>query len=242
MCHSSALKFGEVCLNKSEVEGKRIIDVGAYNINGSFRATLEKLNPKEYVGVDIELGPDVDMVCDGNKLVEKFGRESFDLVVCTELLEHVIDWVPVISNIKNVCKRGGKILITTRSRGFPYHPFPFDVWRYEIEDMKNIFEDFEIEILEKDTQCPGVFMKARKPENFNEVDLKDYELFSVISDRRIKSFKEEKLPFVLSEGYGRLHPFVVKVKKDFRWQLIEKTDEVIRPYYHFFRDLFRKRR
>lgn len=235
MCHASALRFGKTSLSRDEVEGKRIIDVGAYNVNGSFRTVLEKLNPKEYVGVDIEPGPGVDFVCEGDKLVEKFGKESFDLVISTELLEHVIDWIPVVSNIKNLCKCGGKILITTRSLGFPYHPFPFDVWRYEIEDMKNIFGDFEIEILEKDSQCPGVFMKARKPENFKEIDLKDYELFSIIADKRIKTFEKEKLSNVLSEGFGRLHPFVVKVKKDFRWKLIEKIDSVIKPIYHKIR-------
>jgi len=51
--------------------------------------------------------------------------------------------------MKAVLKPGGFIYITTRSRGFPYHAYPHDYWRYEIEDMEKIFGDFEIIALEK---------------------------------------------------------------------------------------------
>ncbi|MEZ0346378.1 MAG: hypothetical protein ABWK01_07495, partial [Infirmifilum sp.] len=57
----------------------------------------------------------------------------------------------------------GIIYITTRSRGFPYHAYPHDYWRYEVYDMREIFGDFEIVKLARDWLEPGVYLKARKP-------------------------------------------------------------------------------
>ena len=84
------------------------------------------------------------------RLVDYFGPESFDVVVSTEVVEHVLDWRLVINNMKMMLKRGGFIHLTTRSRGFPYHAYPHDYWRYEPSDMVRLFRDFEIIRLEAD--------------------------------------------------------------------------------------------
>lgn len=83
-------------------------------------------------------------------------------------------------------KRGGYIYITTRSKGFPFHGAPYDFWRYEVEDMKRIFIDFEIIKLIKDHGAPGVFLKARKPDNYVATDLSDIALYSIVLGRRTR--------------------------------------------------------
>jgi hypothetical protein len=75
------------------------------------------------------------------------------------------------------------IYITTRSYGFPYHAYPYDFWRYEIEDMKKIFSDFEIIKLVKDHEASGVFLKAKKILNIL-IDLSNIALYSMILGRR----------------------------------------------------------
>lgn len=120
-------------------------------------------------------------------------KESFDVVISTELLEHVRNWKKVVSNIKNICKPNGIILITTRSYGHGYHTYPTDFWRYEFLDLKYIFSDCLIEILEKDYATPRMFMKAKKPEYFIENDLSNYLLYSIIDDRRVKYIEEKRL-------------------------------------------------
>ncbi len=154
MCHVSCIVFGAKYLSKDEVKGKKVLEVGSYDVNGSLRPIIESWEPAEYIGVDIEEGPGVDVICNADNIVEHFGKETFDIVISTELLEHVWDWRRVISNIKNICKSNGIILITTRSYGFPYHAYPYDFWRYELEDMKNIFSDCELMVLENDFQAP----------------------------------------------------------------------------------------
>ncbi len=184
--------FGAINLKKDEIEGKRIIEIGSRDVNGSLRPLIESYRPKHYIGVDIIPGSGVDITCDVKNLVSKFGKQTFDVIISTELLEHVRDWRLAIHNIKNVCKPNGIILLTTRSYGFGYHGYPYDFWRYQIEDMKYIFQDYIIEKSEKDPQ-KGVFIKAIKPKNFVEKDLSDCKLYSIVVNKRVKELCDKDL-------------------------------------------------
>jgi len=190
MCNASCIIFGATNLTIDQVKGKRVLEVGSYDLNGSLRPIIESWKPAEYVGIDIKEGPGVDLVCDVDDIVDRFGKESFDIVISTELLEHVRDWKKVISNIKKVCRQNGIILLTTRSFGFPYHAYPDDFWRFELADLADIFSDCTIEKLEKDRIGPGVFIKARKPNDFVEKNFSDYELYSIIVDKRVKEIDQ----------------------------------------------------
>lgn len=184
MCHSSCIIFAALNLTSDEVEGKKILEVGSFNVNGGLRDLITALKPAEYIGIDIAAGPGVDEVCAAEKIIEFFGENKFDLVISTEMLEHVKDWRIVISNMKRVCKKEGYIIITTRSKGYPYHPSPTDFWRFEKSDMKFIFSDCEIKSLELDKEYPGIFIKVKKPKNFVEKDIKDLALYNVITNKR----------------------------------------------------------
>jgi SAM-dependent methyltransferase len=172
-------------MRPEEVKGKSVIEVGSLDINGSLRSLVETLAPHAYIGVDIEKGPGVDRICDAHELLSCFGRETCDLLISTELLEHVRDWRLVISNFKHLVRPGGVVLVTTRSFGFPLHSFPWDYWRYEVSDLEAIWSDFVIESIETDPLAPGVFLKARKPEAFTENDLTHYPLYSMVRSARV---------------------------------------------------------
>ncbi len=179
MCHTSVLEFGRGHLNREEIEGKDILEIGSYNINGSLRPLIESFGPGSYLGIDLKEGPGVDRVLSAEGMIEKLGRACFDVVISTEVLEHVWDWSLVIKNIKWICKPGGLVLITTRSLGFPVHSCPHDFWRFGVSDMGRIFSDFYLEFLGSDPQVPGVFVKARKPSDFCLNDLSEYEVYSI---------------------------------------------------------------
>lgn len=181
MCHGSCLNFGSTHLTKDICLNKRILEVGSLDINGTVHSTVCKLPHLSYTGVDIIPGKNVNFVCSAENLISTFGKDHFDIVIATELLEHTFSWKKVISNIKGVCKPLGYILITSRSRGFPYHPHPKDFWRYEISDFERIFSDLKIIELRKDPQAKGVFLFAQKPSRFSEVKLPGYSVFRIKS-------------------------------------------------------------
>jgi SAM-dependent methyltransferase len=191
VCHTSCIIFGATSLTKQEVEGKRVIEVGSRDVNGSLRPIVESFSPAKYVGIDIMDGPGVDIICSAGNLLKKFGKESFDIVISTELLEHVRDWRKAVSNMKNVCRPDGILLVTARSYGFVYHGYPYDFWRYELKDMRKVFADFAIDKLEKDGLAPGVFMKARKPSDFVEKDLSKHDLYSILVNRRVREIDDK---------------------------------------------------
>ena len=192
MCNAYCILFAALNIGKEEIRDKDVIEVGSLDVNGTCRALLEAYKPRLYLGVDMKRGPSVNVVCRAEDLTRNFQKESFDFLLSTEMLEHVRNWKLVVSNFKNIVKPRGKIVVTTRSFGFPYHGFPHDFWRYEAEDIRNIFSDCIIERLETDPE-KGIFAKIFRPDSFIEKDLSKYELYSMIAKRRVRCLSDKEL-------------------------------------------------
>jgi SAM-dependent methyltransferase len=186
MCNSECVDFVMKALTESDLRGKRVIEVGSYDVNGSVRQTLEARGVDSYVGVDIEQGPCVDVVQDATRLLEKFEPGSFDVVLSTEVVEHIRNWRAAFAGMKALCAEGGVVVVTTRSPGFGYHAYPDDFWRYTPEDMDLIFADFCVELLESqiDPREPGVFVKARRDSGRRQINLDPIALHSIVTDKR----------------------------------------------------------
>jgi SAM-dependent methyltransferase len=180
-----ALRFLSANLPKSLVQGSRVLEVGALpGGEATPRDVILPLGPASYVGVDITDGPGVDVVSDVSRLVERFGSDSFDVVIAAELVEHVRDWRTAISNLKRVVAANGTLIVTTRSQGYPFHAAPFDYWRYELDDMRAIFADMEIVDLIADQLYPGVFVCVRKSAGFKERSTAEIRLWSILTGVR----------------------------------------------------------
>jgi SAM-dependent methyltransferase len=185
------------------IRGKRVLEVGACDVNGSVRPVVRLLDPAAYVGVDIAPGPGVDVVCRAEQLVECFGAASFDAVISVATFEHIREWRPALSNLKRVCKPGGLILFIVPSV-WHYHEHPFDFWRFSLEDVERLFADCDLRVIEEDTARPSlVYAKFIKPHDFREADLTEYALYSVlvgkkvpdVTDRHLQAFHARRLIF-----------------------------------------------
>ena len=208
MCSPWDLETVKKALVPSAVTGKRVLEVGSLDVNGSVRGDVVALGPAEYVGIDIRPGPGVDEICDAGDLVARFGENAFDVVVSTELLEHARDWRRIVSNIKRVTKPGGVLIVSTRSFGVDFHRRPFDYWRYEKEDFTAIFSDVLVEDLQLDPTDPGLLITTRKPVRFAERDLDDIALYSILRRRRQRDHR--RLDFAIFSFRYRL----VRLLKD----------------------------
>jgi SAM-dependent methyltransferase len=183
MCNQSCIDFVLGVLSPNVVGGKRILEVGSYDTTGSVRPGLEARVPASYLGVDIVPGPSVDEICNVMELEQRYGSGAFDIVISTEMVEHVRDWRRAFRNMYGVLAQGGVLVVTTRSLGFPWHPGPEDYWRYEPSDMAAITAGMETIAIARDAETPGVFVAARRTAA-PMADLEGVALYSMIRRRR----------------------------------------------------------
>ena len=180
----SVLAFVASALTAADVAGKRVVETGALDVNGSAREAVERLGPASYLGTDVQDGPGVDLVCTVFDLPSALGLASADVVVSTEMLEHVQDWRAAIRAMVAVLAPGGVLVLTTRSMGFPYHhPYPGDYWRFSVRAMGSIVKAAGLDVVrcEPDVpEQPGVLMAARKPPCWDEPPSMDEELAAVV--------------------------------------------------------------
>jgi SAM-dependent methyltransferase len=168
--HPSAYIFAARALTAADVAGKRVVETGAYDYNGSVRSVYEAMGPASYTGTDVQPGPGVDVVCPAEKLPAELGENSADIVISTEMLEHAEDWRGAVAGMARILAPGGQLLLTTRGPGFPYHPHPEDHWRFTVDAMDGIAEACGLEVLRLEPDVfdqPGVFLLARKPQDWD---------------------------------------------------------------------------
>lgn len=96
-----------------------------------FRALLEQVG-YSYCGVDVNPvgGPPVDVVCAADEPLpeELLRRGPFDFLLCTEMVEHLADWLAGFTNFDALLAPGGRALITA-PYFYPLHEEPYDFWR-----------------------------------------------------------------------------------------------------------------
>jgi SAM-dependent methyltransferase len=94
----------------------------------------------DYVGTDVtpDAGPRIRHVCPVERLTVP--DASFDLVICTQVLEHVRRPEEALAEIARVLRPGGHAFISTHGV-WPFHPYPEDYWRWTQQGLEALFED-----------------------------------------------------------------------------------------------------
>lgn len=91
-----------------------------------------------YVGLDGPWNPGADLV--GAPDAVPAADASFDIVVCTQTLEHLPDPAAAVRELHRVVQPGGFVLASTHGTAV-YHPNPTDYWRWTGPGLEKLFLD-----------------------------------------------------------------------------------------------------
>ncbi len=116
---------------------KRILDIGC-----GIKPYQTLFRNCEYVGIDIQGGGHadvakfVDRYYDGDTI--PYGDAEFDVIICTQVLEHATNPERVIQESYRVLKPGGTVIYTL-PMVYPEHEIPYDFRRFTRYGLEKYF-------------------------------------------------------------------------------------------------------
>jgi SAM-dependent methyltransferase len=112
----------------------RVLDVGS---GAKPYLPLFEAHASEYVGVDAG-NPSADVRGTVENLPLPDG--SFEIVLCTQVLEHCADPPQAVRELRRVTAPGGRVLASTHGVQV-YHPAPEDLWRWTHAGLERLFRE-----------------------------------------------------------------------------------------------------
>lgn len=98
-----------------------------------------------YVMVDVQPGPDVDVVADIHCLPEDW-TNRFDAFIASAVFEHLARPWLAAKEVARVLAPGGLCFISTHQT-FPLHAYPSDFFRFSTDALSLLFTDAGLEVL-----------------------------------------------------------------------------------------------
>ena len=93
--------------------------------------------------LDIDPDSQSDICADITKTNDFIPSASFEAIICSEVLEHVVDPFAAVRELKRILKKGGVALFTTPLNARIHGPIP-DCWRFTEFGLNILMKDFEI--------------------------------------------------------------------------------------------------
>jgi SAM-dependent methyltransferase len=132
---------------------KNLLDVGG---KGKPYACFFAGRVANHFVLDVAPALSVDVV--GDARIMPFSDASMDVVLITQVLEHIPDPIAVIDEIRRVLKPGGTLLLSVPSI-FPQHGSPGDYWRYMPQGLEWILRDFHsVTVKGEAGTVPSIFL------------------------------------------------------------------------------------
>jgi SAM-dependent methyltransferase len=143
----------------------RVLELGTKRSNPDRSTRHEAWVPHaaEYLGTDIEVGIDVDLVADVHRLAEVVGTEQFDVIISCSTFEHFKYPHLAAHQIMKALKIGGVLFIQTHHT-YPFHSYPYDYFRFSREALAGLFgTKMGFRVFATDYEFPARVLSPRVP-------------------------------------------------------------------------------
>ncbi len=129
----------------------RVLDVGSYDVNGSYKPLFND-EKYHYTGMDMEAGPNVDIVLGNPYDWSAIETDSFDVVISGQAFEHIEFFWKTMEEMTRVLKKDGMLCLIVPN-GFEEHRYPVDCYRFFTDGMLALARYVSIEPLHAHTNC-----------------------------------------------------------------------------------------
>jgi len=124
----------------------KVLDVGSINVRGKGSYKQLLTDEYDYTGLDLEAGDNVDVVID-DPYSYPFQSDTFDAVLCGQVLEHCEHPHLLIQECARVLKPGG-VFLGVAPFVFKEHKYPVDCWRLLPDGWKVLFRDADLGLID----------------------------------------------------------------------------------------------
>jgi SAM-dependent methyltransferase len=130
--------------------GAKVLDYGCSTMR------YRPLFPRgvEYLGADLPGNSLAHVILENDGRVPQ-ADGSFDLVLSTQVLEHVEDPALYLAECRRLLKPGGQMILSTHGT-FIFHPCPYDYWRWTSDGLQKAIRDAGFEITGMQGLCGGI--------------------------------------------------------------------------------------
>lgn len=112
---------------------RSVLDVGSCDVNGCYRPLFPP--PRfAYTGLDMEAGPNVDIVPSRPYCWDMLADDAYDVIISGQAFEHMEFFWLTMAEMARVLRPGG-LLCVIAPRGFPRHRYPVDCYRFDADGM-----------------------------------------------------------------------------------------------------------
>lgn len=154
MHYSSKLRmkwFVDNYVSKINKDKIKVLDVGSYDVNGSYKDIFSD-KKYEYIGMDMEAGPNVDLVFKNPYNWSEIETGSFDVIISGQTFEHTEFFWVTMGEMARALKKDGLLCIIAPNI-WPEHRYPVDCYRFFSDGMIALARYVSMETLHAHTDA-----------------------------------------------------------------------------------------